>query len=163
MTMFGYAQSNSLLKREIEEKNDGDNDDTDASKRIDSLASGDVDAVAIPMNDPAKSATTIIRNKKTISVKKSQNTKHKVANAAITANANATAIEQQHEPEIQSGNHDAENNSDSNPSNAKDIENKPKKLRVRKPRRAVPNQKEYIPANEQPSQSDVVGGRGGEL
>ena len=74
MTMFGYAQSNSLLKREIEEKNDGDNDDTDASKRIDSLASGDVDAVAIPMNDPAKSATTIIRNKKTISVKKSQNT-----------------------------------------------------------------------------------------
>ena len=39
---------------------------------------------------------------------------------------------------------------------------KSKKARIRKPRRAIPNEKEFIPENEQPTQTDVVGGRGGE-
>jgi hypothetical protein len=36
-----------------------------------------------------------------------------------------------------------------------------KKQRVKKPRRAIPANKEFIPEGEQPSASDVVGGRGG--
>jgi len=42
-----------------------------------------------------------------------------------------------------------------------DVAKKPRKSRIRKPRRLIPNEKEYIPADEQPTQSDVVGGRGG--
>mmetsp|Transcript_22425 Transcript_22425/g.50069 ORF Transcript_22425/g.50069 Transcript_22425/m.50069 type:complete len:595 (+) Transcript_22425:69-1853(+) len=35
------------------------------------------------------------------------------------------------------------------------------KKRVRKPRRIIPHDKEFIPEDEQPTQEDVVGGRGG--
>jgi len=42
-----------------------------------------------------------------------------------------------------------------------DKEQKPKKPRVRKPRRNIPKQKDFIPENEQPTENDVVGGRGG--
>jgi len=36
-----------------------------------------------------------------------------------------------------------------------------KQTRVKKPRRAIPVNKDYIPEDEQPSSADVVGGRGG--
>ncbi|VEU38064.1 unnamed protein product [Pseudo-nitzschia multistriata] len=36
-----------------------------------------------------------------------------------------------------------------------------KKGRSRKPRRIIPNEKEYIPEDEQPTARDIVGGRGG--
>jgi hypothetical protein len=40
-------------------------------------------------------------------------------------------------------------------------EQKSKKPRVRKPRRNIPKQKNFIPETEQPTENDVVGGRGG--
>eukprot|EP00536_Pseudo-nitzschia_multiseries_P016743 jgi/Psemu1/47558/gm1.47558_g len=39
-------------------------------------------------------------------------------------------------------------------------EKKQKKVRSRKPRRIIPNEKEYIPETEQPTAADIVGGRG---
>jgi hypothetical protein len=41
-------------------------------------------------------------------------------------------------------------------------EKKMKKGRIRKPRRVIPEVKDYIPEEEQPAPADVVGGRGGE-
>jgi hypothetical protein len=42
------------------------------------------------------------------------------------------------------------------------MEKKMKKGRIRKPRRVIPEVKDYIPEEEQPAPADVVGGRGGE-
>ena len=155
MTMFNYAQSNSLLKREIEEK---DND----QKRSNGISSNDVatappqiigalapvnaDAMGIPTSDTGTTASSGKRKEKVIPAKKSQHTKRKITNN----NTDDSGM--------------TENSNDTNASDAKDsAENKIKKLRIRKPRRIIPNEKGYIPENEQPTQSDVVGGRGGEF
>lgn len=180
MTMFDYAQSNSLLKRQIDEKHNDKNrpggmsfknDLVVPSQRIDSLTTVDAGALVIPMNDPATSASTGITKEKIIPTKKSQHAKHKFGNGAITvneraknanasANANATTTNQQTEPEMKTLTQEGQSNDTNSSIEKKNTESKPKK-RVRKPRRAIPTEKEYIPADAQPTQSDVVGGRGG--
>jgi len=156
MTMFDYAQSNSLLKQAVEEKNDSDStargmmpskDGALPSLRLESLDSAESNLGTMPMNALAESTSKT--REKIIPTKKSQHNKHKLASGSTTKAAPAS---QQWGP--QSG-------TQTQSSAKEDSGSKPKKIRVRKPRRAIPNEKEYIPENEQPTQTDVVGGRGG--
>jgi len=191
MTQFDYAQSNSLLKQAIEEKSDDGNGTTIASpataaatapapskvprllleladhnsvptsqdgavprstrrnSRVStSAAKSDNSTTALnalstnatmPLETPlvaAAPATTKPPKEKLLPVKKTQHAKHKLTEGASAGSAAAAPA----------------------PS---DADKKQKKARIRKPRRVIPNEKEFIPENEQPTQSDVVGGRGG--
>jgi len=156
MTTFDYAQSNSLLKRAVEEKDDTDDnfkgimpskDGALPSLRLESLDSADSNPGAIPMNDLVKS--TGKTKEKIMLIKKSQHNKHLVSNESVTKTA--AAVEQSEPKPV----------TQTQSSATKARVSKPKKIRLRKPRRAIPNEKEYIPENEQPTQSDIVGGRGG--
>ena len=174
MTTFDYAQSNSLLKRQIKEKGDGDNynhsdvtmpleDGASPSLRLESFDSAESNTAAIPVDGPAKSTSKT--EKKTMPTKKTQHSKHKFANGSTTApnpTTNKTSVVgKEKDAEPKSGIL-AENSGGTIRSNAKEAtESKPKKIRIRKPRRVIPKEKEYIPENEQPTQYDVVGGRGG--
>lgn len=167
MTMFNYAQSKSLLKGEVNEKDDGESH-SNRIKAKDSVhqpadSSG---GLAIPRSDTAKSISTSNAKEKIIPTKKSKHTKHNLATGATatnqtTKNTEAT-ISQQKGSEQKTGAQDPKTNTDATAktSTAKTItEKKPK--RIRKPRRIIPDKKEFIPLNEQPTQSDIVGGRGG--
>ena len=167
MTMFNYAQSKSLLKGEVDEKDHGEIHSNRMPAK-DSVvppadAGGDV------ASDTAKSVSTSNAKEKIIPTKKSQHTKHKLATGATASNQTSKSAEatisQQKGSEQNTEAQAPQTNNDATvkPSTAKTTEKKPKRIRIRKPRRVIPDEKEFIPLNEQPSQSDIVGGRGGEL
>jgi len=172
MTMFNYAQSNSLLKRETEEKHNDKkssigmpSNDAIPAQRTGALGATRVSAVGVIASEIGASASSSKIKEKTIPIKKSKQSKHKILNDNIAAtNKNGTGNGHlQIESGMNSETANIPNKSDNiNASEARNnSESKAKKLRIRKPRRQIPTEKEYIPENEQPSQSDVVGGRGG--
>ena len=160
MTEFNYARSNSLLRQESEDNLD-ENDipsqvspsNAAASQKISaSVVNGA--AAATFDSASAKHAST----KKTIPAKKSKLAKHKLTHGDTTiTTATTTPNQDKGSSEMETAENALQNGS-GNPAAPK-----AKKARVRKPRRVIPNEKEFIPANEQPTQTDVVGGRGGEL
>ncbi len=170
MTMFNYAQSNSLLKREIEEKHNDEksssgtpSNDLIPAQRSGALAPASVGAVGIPVSDVGTSASSGKTKEKSMPLKKTQRNKHKFTNGSVAATNNVIDHRR-----VESGNNSVtENAQDSNGINLtdakNDVESKAKKMRIRKPRRIIPKEKEYIPEHEQPTQSDVVGGRGGKF
>jgi hypothetical protein len=127
-----------------------------------------------PASAPAAASTSSKKNQNKIPAKKTNHTKHKLANdAAATAKPNtasataaAAAIQNQSETQLETVTPLSDTTpvgpSGSDGPAQTDVANFLRKSRIRKPRRVIPNEKEYIPANEQPTQSDVVGGRGGE-
>lgn len=166
MTMFNYAQSNSLLQQEVDEKDDEGShpNRTAAEESVVSLADTGA-AAATPMSEKAKSISTSNAKEKIIPAKKSQHTKHKLANGTTLEDI-GDAFSQQEGSEKKLVPQDPQSNNDAsaNPSSTKNLtEKKTKKIRIRKPRRMIPDKKEFIPVNEQPTQADIVGGRGGEF
>ena len=115
--------------------------------------------------DPDSATPTEKKKEKTVPVKKTQPTKHKLTSGAITTTAkpnlaaDVAAILQDNERETTTPRPMDTDGSDDNEKSS--LAKKVRKPRIRRPRRVIPNEKEYIPEDEQPSQSDVVGGRGG--
>lgn len=173
MTMFNYAQSNSLLKGEVNEKlNDEKSPDKMSSndvispQRSGALAPSTSGVLVIPMIDTGTSDSSGITKEKTKPFKKSQHNKHKFANDTIATievpNKSGSLTSNQLNKPSNSSTKSTQDSSDPIASDSNDdAENKPKKMRIRKPRRAIPSEKRYISENEQPAQSDIVGGRGG--
>ncbi len=170
--MFNHTQPNSLLQQEVDEKDGGGSHPNGmAAKEVVISPSDTGEAAAIPISDNAKSISTINAEAKIIPTKKSQHTKHQLAKGSTTSNSKSTddidgtfsqqkGMQQKSVPQGPQSHNDAS----ASPSSTKNItEKKPKTLRIRKPRRVIPDKKEYIPVNEQPAQADIVGGRGGEL
>lgn len=139
MNKFGYAQSNSLLKQEIEDlSTDNDNLPERSSSNMNGFVHASTD-----------------KQQKIVPAKKFQNVKHRTNIQASNIQPSTTStLESECEIEIVTPN-------DSDGKINIESKKQSRKPRVRKPRRSIPNEKEYIPENEQPTQSDVVGGRGG--
>ena len=132
-------------------------------------------ATAGPTSASTAASTTTTNKEEKIPAKTIVHAKHKLANDAAvaaakpnTAAGTAPTAFIQHQSETQaetvtplSGTTTIGPSGSDDPAQT-DVAKKPRKSRIRKPRRVIPNEKEYIPADEQPTQSDVVGGRGGE-
>ena len=116
----------------------------------------------------ATSSATIIKKKdknksKIIPVKKTTHAKHKQTYSATTATS--VVVSAPKDAPIMSTEPPTSTVSQNNPivnPIAIVLEKKSKKGRIRKPRRVIPEVKDYIPEEEQPAPADVVGGRGGE-
>ena len=100
---------------------------------------------------------------KIIPVKKTTHAKHKQTYSATTATS--VVVSAPKDAPIMSTEPPTSTVSQNNPivnPIAIVLEKKSKKGRIRKPRRVIPEVKDYIPEEEQPAPADVVGGRGGE-
>ena len=204
MTKFDYAQSNSLLQKEIDgatlptgnapslqpskriprwqlnDSTDGNeipvgnpDDKSSASKKItytnpcatsiaaavtlDTTAMAAIPPVAVsgdgadnaitsfPATGASNNKTAAEKQKsKPVPAKKSSHSKYKLTATETTTTTCITT--------------DAEINATEN----ENSEKKQKKARSRKPRRMIPNEKKFIPEDEQPTLQDIIGGRGGE-
>ena len=181
MTKFDYAQSNSLLKREIggatsstgsspqappppppmkrtsrrqphlpgrdERPAEGlypsrsmishNNYHMSSSAAVASADTTAAGAISAALHAGNQSSAAEKKKLKPVTTKKIIHTKHKITTTRM-------------------GFTDAESIANEN------SEKNQKKGRSRKPRRIIPNEKEYIPEDEQPTARDIVGGRGGE-